>query len=117
MDYKTKSWAERFKVTSGIPVNTKYMVLVPNTRVIQHEGDERSRKYPGHGYPAYTETIHSMDVYALPTQEDLLVLAGALGEENFTAVECTPVKFRRKVELMMEFPSEEDDSMAKHLGH
>jgi hypothetical protein len=24
---------------------------------IYHEGDERSRTHPGHGYPAYTETV------------------------------------------------------------
>ena len=27
-------------------------------RTIDHEGDERSRTHPGHGYPAYTETVH-----------------------------------------------------------
>lgn len=26
-------------------------------RNIHHEGDERSRTHPGHGYPAYTETV------------------------------------------------------------
>lgn len=24
---------------------------------VYHEGDERSRTHPGHGYPAYTETL------------------------------------------------------------
>jgi len=30
---------------------------------IHHEGDERSRKYPGHGYPAYTETVQKATAY------------------------------------------------------
>lgn len=33
-----------------------YAVIIE--RSIHHEGDERSRTHPGHGYPAYTETVH-----------------------------------------------------------
>lgn len=30
---------------------------------IYHEGDERSRKYPGHGYPAWTQTLQVAKEY------------------------------------------------------
>jgi hypothetical protein len=33
----------------------KFAAIVEKS--IQHEGDERSRTNPGHGYPAYTETV------------------------------------------------------------
>ncbi len=33
----------------------KYAALT--TTSIHHEGDERSRTNPGHGYPAYTENV------------------------------------------------------------
>lgn len=31
--------------------------LIVKSRNIYHEGDERSRTHPGHGYSAYTETV------------------------------------------------------------
>lgn len=34
---------------------TKYAAIIPHN--IYHEGDERSRTNPGHGYSAWTETI------------------------------------------------------------
>lgn len=35
-------------------MSTKYAVILQES--VHHEGDERSRTHPGHGYPAYTET-------------------------------------------------------------
>lgn len=35
------------------PIEPLYAAL--SSRSIHHEGDERSRTNPGHGYPAYTE--------------------------------------------------------------
>ncbi len=37
--------------------DTPYTFAVIIERSIHHEGDERSRTHPGHGYPAYTETV------------------------------------------------------------
>lgn len=34
---------------------TTYIIITERT--VHHEGDERSQRYPGHGYPAYTETV------------------------------------------------------------
>lgn len=36
---------------------------------IEHEGDERSRTHPGHGYPAYTEYVETFQSF---DTEDLL---------------------------------------------
>lgn len=33
----------------------KYAVILQES--VYHEGDERSRTHPGHGYPAYTENF------------------------------------------------------------
>jgi len=44
-----------------IPTIQHYAALIFKTSSVYHEGDERSRTCPGHGYPAYTETIHSID--------------------------------------------------------
>lgn len=38
------------------PADFVFAVIIE--RSIHHEGDERSRTHPGHGYPAYTETVH-----------------------------------------------------------
>ena len=39
-------------------IETPFQFAVIIERTVQHEGDERSRTHPGHGYPAYTETVH-----------------------------------------------------------
>lgn len=39
------------------------MYLIITTRTIYHEGDERSRQFPGHGYPAYSEDFHRLEEF------------------------------------------------------
>lgn len=39
----------------NVPTTPHYAIVTERT--IYHEGDERSRTNPGHGYPAYTETV------------------------------------------------------------
>ncbi len=36
----------------------QYAVILKDQ--IYHEGDQRSKDYPGHGYPAYTESIETL---------------------------------------------------------
>ena len=36
-------------------IMTKYAAIITDT--LYHEGDERSRTHPGHGYPAYSESV------------------------------------------------------------
>ena len=46
-----------------------YVVVVFSVKHINHEGDERSRSHPGHGYSAYTEDIVIPILYVHPTKE------------------------------------------------
>lgn len=38
-----------------------YIITIDKT--IHHEGDERSRTHPGHGYPAWVEVIPTHTIY------------------------------------------------------
>lgn len=59
-------------VLSVIFRDLHWAVVSSKNTTVHHEGDERSRTAPGHGYPAYTETIYSMDYQAFPTEADAL---------------------------------------------
>lgn len=48
------------KTPDQLPSQRHFAALVFKTHSIRHEGDERSLTNPGHGYPAYTETIHAV---------------------------------------------------------
>jgi hypothetical protein len=39
----------------------RYAIIKSTT--IHHEGDERSRTNPGHGYPAWTETVQEIRIF------------------------------------------------------
>lgn len=41
------------------PSAKHYAIIIFDVKHIHHEGDERSRTNPGHGYPAYTETVNN----------------------------------------------------------
>ena len=55
-----------------IPATTHFCALIEQRRSIHHDGDERSRTNPGHGYPAYTETIESLSYEFFDTKEELV---------------------------------------------
>lgn len=57
------------KTSEDVPKETHFAVLIFKTRQIHHEGDERSRTHPGHGYPAHTETVHIIE-YVVFSDED-----------------------------------------------
>lgn len=44
-----------------IPEEQHWAIIT--TSQIHHEGDERSRTNPGHGYPAYSETVISYQAF------------------------------------------------------
>jgi hypothetical protein len=46
---------------TGFASMSKYGVIYTDT--IHHEGDERSRTNPGHGYPAYTESVQKLETF------------------------------------------------------
>lgn len=57
------------KDISKFPSNAHYAALVFKTNDIYHEGDQRSRDCPGHGYPAYTETVESIEYIAFSNEQ------------------------------------------------
>lgn len=40
------------------------MFLIITTRSVYHEGDERSKTNPGHGYPAYSEDVDAVQEFS-----------------------------------------------------
>lgn len=69
---------KRIKKPSDIPTGPHFAVLVYATTSVHHEGDERSRTNPGHGYPAYTETVDAFEHYVFEKQAELEVFIGQL---------------------------------------
>lgn len=59
------------KKINDIPQEEHLAILVQNEQTVHHEGDERSRTHPGHGYPAYTETITSFDYIPFENIEEV----------------------------------------------
>jgi hypothetical protein len=51
------------KSARDVPTGEHFVIIVYSEVNIFHEGDERSRTHPGHGYPAYTETIKTCKHY------------------------------------------------------
>lgn len=71
---------------------------------INHEGDERSRTHPGHGYPAYSETIHSVNQYVTTDEQAWRHTIRDLYEENrsrkdFSALIVEVAKIETTVEV------------------
>lgn len=73
------------------------MFLVVSKRTIHHEGDQRSRDFPGHGYGAYSEEVDVVKEYF---DEESLRLDLLEKELKFYRVyKVTPVKVTRNVSI------------------
>ncbi len=44
---------------SEFPNTEHYAIILFDKNCIHHEADQRSKDCPGHGYPAYTETVNN----------------------------------------------------------
>jgi hypothetical protein len=80
-----------------IPKYKHFAALVFKTNSIYHEGDERSRTCPGHGYPAHTETIHSIDYISFGSKEQMdawVVKAetASYDKPKYSLIEAQPLK-------------------------
>ena len=53
-----------------VPCGKHYVVIVYKTTSVHHEGDERSRTHPGHGYPEYTETLECFEHWVSTDRSD-----------------------------------------------
>lgn len=75
------------------------MWMIVKAKTIYHEGDERSRTHPGHGYPSYTEEVSEVTTFTdykkfVDTVEELTV---ARTKVKFSAYSVTPVNVSMKV--------------------
>ena len=87
---------------SDVPKSHHYAIIVYDSKSVHHEGDERSRTNPGHGYPAYTETIPINSHYATVDKqlwEDSIEIL-AENKANFVAFEVVGVaQIKHKYEI------------------
>jgi hypothetical protein len=74
----------------------KYGVIT-NTSV-HHEGDERSRTNPGHGYPAYTENITTFKTFK--DEDDMLRYRQRWSKDSDIFIEYGVVTFETTVKMV-----------------
>lgn len=65
-----RSEMKRVNSPSDVPMGHHYAVLVYESTNVHHEGDERSRTNPGHGYPAYDETVNTFEHWVTESKEE-----------------------------------------------
>lgn len=53
-----------------MPKGHHYAIIKYNTHSVYHEGDERSRQHPGHGYPAHYEQVTTMVHMVFDSKEE-----------------------------------------------
>lgn len=61
---------KKVNTQSEFPNTPHYAIITFETTYIHHEGDERSRTNPGHGYPAHTETIRNLKYLSFDKTEE-----------------------------------------------
>jgi hypothetical protein len=91
---------------SDYPSGRSFVIQFFSTEQIHHEGDERSKRFPGHGYPAYTATVLSVRTFV--TQDETTWRQGIEeayraqpGRTDFAAfsMDLAHVKTRLEVEI------------------
>lgn len=95
--YRIEQRLREYLITdvSKFPMSTHYAIMTFSTRSIHHEGDERSRTHPGHGYPEYTETIHETKYHAFPDKETWTQMVEALTKMSEVTFKAMEVKVAR----------------------
>lgn len=86
-------------IMSATPA-TPFTYAVIIERSIQHEGDERSRTHPGHGYPAYTETVKEFKEFKDEAEFRVWVEhqeSKRYGSETYRAIAFKPVEIKKSV--------------------
>lgn len=79
----------------------KYGVI--DKKQIHHEGDQRSRDAPGHGYPAYTETV--MQFHSFETADDLKRWIKMQDkDERYTVIEYQELEIKTEIKIDFKRP-------------
>lgn len=97
----------RLKPEHYIPTRTestnveKYAVIYSET--IHHEGDERSRTNPGHGYPAYTETVETLKTFEneAALKAWIEINNRGYGSKSFKAIKYVELKVSTEVVISL----------------
>ncbi len=82
---------------SKIPATPHWGIILGAS--VHHEGDERSRTHPGHGYPAYTEHYTTYEPYTDRDEWIRRIERLTKDRTRFVAVEAKPVSVTTKVEI------------------
>ena len=78
------------------------MYLIIKESTIYHEGDERSRQFPGHGYPAYSETVNQVEEFDGYARFYKRVKELTERKEQFKVFKAEPMKVTTAVEVRIE---------------
>ena len=72
---------------------------------VHHEGDQRSRDFPGHGYGAYTEDVISYQAYT-DKNEWIMKIEWMVskGKTNYVAFEVEPAVIEVKTTVQVSSP-------------
>jgi hypothetical protein len=72
-----------------------YAVIITETKQVWHEGDQRSRDAPGHGYPAGYETFTTVSYLPFETAEHVanwVKFRGASDRRSYRIIKAQPMK-------------------------
>ena len=74
-----------------------HLVIVIKPRVIHHEGDARSQSNPGHGYPAYDETLPWTTLYGCTSREEARYCADYLASQGALYSDIMTIEIGRTI--------------------
>lgn len=81
-------------------VNKPEFFAVVITKNIRHEGDEHSKQYPGHGYPAYTESFKEFLKF---TSENEFIAWVTDNDNVYDAYKCTPITISKETKYKFHY--------------
>jgi hypothetical protein len=94
--------------TSNIPEGRSYVIQFYENYSVHHEGDQRSKDAPGHGYPAYTENILKVRQFVTPSRnawEETLKCLSLTEHKDFVGLICDRPSLKKTVEVRVELPT------------
>ncbi|KXK08643.1 MAG: hypothetical protein UZ21_OP11001000634 [Microgenomates bacterium OLB22] len=84
-----------------VPSGAHYAILIFTTRTIHHEGDERSRTNPGHGYPAWDEQVHELEYIPIATWAELDKQLEQLYKGNYDRKDIVVLEVRQQLQVVV----------------
>ena len=73
------------------------MYLIVTQRKIFHDADERSRTHPGHGYPAWDETVDCVKEYKTYPEFTTAIESLIKNKESFRSYEASPLNVSHRL--------------------